>query len=173
MHLFLTGGKRSGKSTLLQRLLAGKKRIAGFYTLRTDAVEPGRYAVHLIQIGGSGTPNADNRLFFCGDPVSAECLARFDRLGCEALKGGPDVDWIVMDELGPHEEQAYRFQQAVLCTLDGDTPVLGVVQAAESAFLERIKRHPKVRLVTVTPENRDALPEQLAALLTLSERMKG
>ncbi|HML49232.1 MAG TPA: nucleoside-triphosphatase, partial [Clostridia bacterium] len=60
---------------------------------------------------------------------------------------------------GPHEERAPRFQRAVLRTLDGSTPVLGVVQDAKSAFLEQVKCHPKVELIAVTPENRDELAE--------------
>ncbi|HML49231.1 MAG TPA: hypothetical protein PKE04_21030, partial [Clostridia bacterium] len=95
MHLFLTGEKRAGKSALLQKLLVGQKRIAGFYTIRTDAVVPGRFALHLIRIGGNETPNADNLIFFCREPMNAECVARFERLGCDALKHGRDADCIV------------------------------------------------------------------------------
>ena len=71
-----------------------------------------------------------------------------DTAGCEVL---------VMDELGPHEEQAAAFRQAVLRALEGDVPVVGVLQQAESAFLHQVASHPNVRVVTVTEENRDAL----------------
>ena len=67
-----------------------------------------------------------------------------------------------MDELGPHEEQAAAFRQAVLRALDGDAPIIGVLQQAESAFLDRVAAHPGVRLITVTEENRDALRLWLA-----------
>ena len=64
---------------------------------------------------------------------------------------------LVMDELGPHEEQAAAFRQAVLRALDGDVPIIGVLQQAESAFLRQVAAHPNVRVITVTEENRDAL----------------
>lgn len=45
--------------------------------------------------------------------------------------------------------------------LDGDIPILGVLQQAESEFLHRIARHPQVTVLTVTEENRDALLPEL------------
>ena len=45
----------------------------------------------------------------------------------------------------------------VLRALEGDVPVVGVLQQAESAFLRQVASHPNVRVVTVTEENRDAL----------------
>ena len=68
---------------------------------------------------------------------------------------------IVMDELGPAEAAAQHFQAAVLAALDGEKPVCGVLQQADSAFLRRVAAHPRVRVVTVTEENRDALRHQL------------
>ena len=66
-----------------------------------------------------------------------------------------------MDELGPAEAAAQRFQTAVLAMLDGEKPVYGVLQQEDSAFLRRVAAHPRVRVVTVTKENRDALRHQL------------
>ena len=50
---------------------------------------------------------------------------------------------------------------AVLAALDGDKPVYGVLQQADSEFLGRVAAHPRVRVVTVTEENRDRLRQQL------------
>ena len=49
----------------------------------------------------------------------------------------------------------------MLAALDGEKPVYGVLQQADSAFLRRVAVHPRVRVVTVTEENRDALRQQL------------
>ena len=68
-----------------------------------------------------------------------------------------------MDELGPHEARAAVFRRAVLAALDGVVPILGVLQAAPSPFLEEVALHPQVRLIQVTAENRDD-PALLAAL---------
>ena len=57
--------------------------------------------------------------------------------------------------------QAAVFCGAVLAALDGDMPVLGVLQKADTAFLRAVAAHPRVRVVTVTEENRDRLRQEL------------
>ena len=77
-HLFLTGEKGVGKSTLVRHLLAGHTPC-GFRTVRVTGVMD-RPSVHLLPaVGGEAT--ADNLLFYCGeyDP------SRFDPLGTAAL----------------------------------------------------------------------------------------
>ena len=131
-HLFLTGDKGVGKSTLARCLLAGHTPC-GFRTV-------------------GGVPSAENLLFYCG----AYSCERFDTLGTAALRDR-DGDVLLMDELGPAESGAKKFCEAVLAALDGDLPVLGVLQKADTEFLRAVAGHPRVRLVTVTVENRDEL----------------
>ena len=114
-----------------------------------------RPSVHLLPAVG-GEAAADNLLFYCG-----ECdAARFDTLGTAALAQRYG-DVLLMDELGPAESQAAAFCGAVLAALDGDMPVLGVLQKADTAFLRAVASHPRVRVVTVTEENRDRLRQEL------------
>lgn len=144
-HIFLTGAKGVGKSTLVRRLLAeGSWRLGGFFTVKHEG------KVYLLQPGESPCP--DNFLFSCGEDAAP---TRFDILGCEALSVPCDV--ILMDELGPHESDAPAFQAAVFRALNGDTPVLGVLQKADSPFLRQIAAHPQVQLVEVTADNREEL----------------
>ena len=148
-HLFLTGEKGVGKSTLIDYLLTGRTPC-GFRTRRVEGVLS-RPSVHLLTVPDT-TPTADNLLFYCG----AFSPERFDTLGVAALENrGGDV--LLMDELGPAESGAEKFTAAVLAALDGELPVLGVLQQADTPFLRAVARHPRVRLVTVTPQNRDVL----------------
>ena len=145
-HLFLTGRKGVGKSTLLRAVLEGK-RLGGFFTRRITGIfeRP------------SIPPPPENLVCLCGERRTD----LFDRLGPAALADAADCDVIVMDELGPSEAAALEFQKAVLAALDGDKPVYGVLQQADSEFLGRVAAHPRVRVVTVTEENRDRLRQQL------------
>ncbi len=155
-HLFFTGRKGIGKSTLVRSVIAGK-RIGGFFTRRVEGVFD-RPSVHLLLAGTEEVPSAENFLFFCGGGADIE---RFERLGCAALAAAQGCELLVMDELGPHEAQAAVFRRAVLRALDGAIPVIGVLQQADSPFLSQVAAHPRVRLVTVTEENRDALREEI------------
>lgn len=148
-HLFLTGEKGVGKSTLIDYLLAGRTPC-GFRTRRVVGVLS-RPSVHLLTVPDT-TPTADNLLFYCG----AYSPERFDTLGVAALENRSG-DVLLMDELGPAESGAEKFTAAVLAALDGELPILGVLQQADTPFLRAVARHPRVRLVTVTPQNRDAL----------------
>ncbi len=152
-HVFLTGAKGVGKSTLLQKLLQEiPGTIGGFRTKRLNSFQPPAYTVHLLPPVGPCCPTADNLLFHCGQ-AEAGIATRFDRLGSAALSQSCNL--LVMDELGPHEAEAEGFRAAILSKLDGNTPILGVLQQAESDFLREIQCHPKVRLFPVNQENRN------------------
>lgn len=162
-HIFLTGPKQVGKTTLLRAALADfPGSVGGFYTLRTRAYLGNAWSVHLLRPGRGEALGPQNLLFVCG-AADGGTAARFDRLGTAALAEGAGRDVLLMDELGPHEARAAVFRQAVLAALDGVVPILGVLQAAPSPFLEEVALHPQVRLIQVTAENRDD-PALLAAL---------
>ena len=152
-HLFLTGRKGVGKSTLIRSLLAAESApLGGFFTVKHQG------GIYLLPAAGERAFTPENLLFYCGhggDP------RRFDDLGCAALADTAGCGLLMMDELGPHEAEAVRFQAAVFRALEGNIPILGVLQQAESEFLDRIARHPQVTVLTVTEENRDALLPEL------------
>lgn len=152
-HLFLTGPKGVGKSTLIRDFLDRETgRLGGFFTVKQQG------SVYLLRAGAGEAPDAENFLFRCGcggDP------GRFDALGCAALADTEGRSLLVMDELGPHEAQAVRFQAAVFRALEGGTPILGVLQQADSDFLRRVACHPQVTVLTVTEDNRGRLAAEL------------
>lgn len=161
-HLFFTGEKGVGKSTLVRAVLAAYRgSLGGFFTVKAGDVLPGETTVHLLRADRREVPCRENLLFCCGRRERST-LERFDRLGCAALAvSGPGL-W-VMDELGPHEARAAAFCRAVLDVLDGPVPVLGVLQRAEAPLLRQAAAHPRVRVVEVTRENRDGLARTLPA----------
>lgn len=163
-HLFLTGRKGVGKSTLVRKLLATYQgRLGGFFTVKTQCVVPGQTTVHLLRADRNEIPSRENLLFCCGRRDQS-AAGRFDVLGCAAL-AIPSPELWVMDELGPHEEQAADFCRVVEAILDGPVPVIGVLQQADAAFLRRVAAHPRVQVVEVTEENRDDLARRFAEKL--------
>lgn len=136
-HVFLTGRKQVGKSTLIRKELERYKK----------------------ENGEESAPSEENLLFICGSADRSRSDERFDRMGSrileESMRNGAEL--LIMDELGPNEAGALVFQEAVLRALDGEIPILGVLQEADSPFLKKVADHPKVRVIRVTEENRDAL----------------
>lgn len=159
-HLFLTGPKQVGKSTVLGKLLDGRDAALGGFRTRRVRVDGGADIYMLPPMGEDGYL-PENILFRRRNGKLQLDPADFDRMGGAMLEQSKGADLLLMDELGPTEVEAYGFQRAVLAALDGDVPVYGVLQQADSPFLDRIAAREDVCVITVTEENRDALPRQL------------
>ena len=170
MHIFLTGLRQVGKSTLLRRVLAEYPtlRLGGFRTV-TAADVPGAFgSVYIFPAAGPYVPGDDCRVAVRLGPSRGVRAypAVFEHRGVELLEGAENVDLILMDEIGFLEEDAARFSGRVMELLDGGTPVFGVVRGTEETPLLRfVRTHPKVRLIEVTEENRERLFPEVSALL--------
>lgn len=159
MHLFLTGPKQIGKSTALRRLLEGRDiSVGGFRTVRIRLTDGA--SIHMVPPQETEFTD-ENRIFSRRRGVLHINPEDFDRIGCGLLSDSQHHDLVLMDELGPAEADSAKFRQAVLDTLDGHVPVYGILQVADSPFLDAIARRPDVQVVTVTEENRDELPLEL------------
>lgn len=163
MHLFVTGEVQIGKSTVLRKVVrALGVPVRGFQTYFIgDRRGPGR-ALYMAETGDAQEAD-DARVVarFAGSKPTAY-PERFDAIGCALLLRARQGDGvIVMDECGRLERDARLFQRAILGTLDGTKPVLGVVAQNGNEWTERILAHPNVQVFTVTSENRDELPAAL------------
>lgn len=166
-HLFLTGDRQVGKSTLLNKWLAQiDVSMSGFYT-RKCISEDGHLFVHMLAAGREDRPTSDNILFDCRERDLAAASERFNQLGCPLLHQAENTQLIMMDEIGIMEEQAGLFREAVLHTLDGGIPVIGVLreECTDPPLIRSIKNHPDVQIIEVTKENRDELALSLPDIL--------
>lgn len=169
-HIFLTGKVQVGKSTIIRRLLSSEvcagKTLGGFRT-----VNLGRY-VYIM--GADQTISQCSEKNICGYRYMDRCNVDsypevFDGLGCSLLENTDRADIIVMDELGFLESKARLFQRRILEILDGDTPVIGVIKPKRSEFLDRVREHPQVTVLEITPENRR---ERLKSICSSAEWMR-
>jgi nucleoside-triphosphatase len=160
-NLLLTGHPGVGKTTVLRRALERLAvRAGGFYT---EEIREGghRRGFAIVTTGGRRAVLAHV------DLSSPHAVGRY-RVSVEAiesvavpalLEAVRTADVVVVDEIARMELCSPRFAEAVRAALDGARPVLGVIQTARLPFLEEVRRRPDVRLVEVTPANRDTLPE--------------
>lgn len=166
-HLFLTGEIQVGKSTLIGKLLNAcpTLRAGGFRTVWSEPRQAPKNRLHIVPAFGE-TELTEENCVGLRDHVThckVDNSQVYDKVGTALLRDAENWDLIVMDEIGCGENEALQFQAAVLTLLDGDTPIIGVVQARAGRLPDQIRRHPRVRLLTVTEENRDALAEELIA----------
>lgn len=148
-----------GKTTLVQKVIAQMRsvRIAGFYTAE-------------IQRGGT-------RLGFELQGLNGKrgVLAHVDidsphRVGKYGVDTGgfeeflealgllnPEVELVVIDEIGKMELFSKRFRSLVCETLNSGRQVLATIPLKGSEFIRGIKQREDVRIFEVTPGNRDSL----------------
>ena len=172
-HLFLTGGIQTGKSTLLSRWLSRIDcRIGGFYTRKVPENE--HVYVRIFPAYPYAKPVDDNRLFDTLHKDALDSDKQFNTVGCSMLEDSRGAELIVMDEIGYKEDTASAFCEAVLRTLDGTVPVIGVLrkrtpdrtaEALSGALTEIIRSRSDVTVLEVTEANRDELALSLPDIL--------
>lgn len=170
MHTLIIGARQIGKSTLIRRVLKELGRpVFGFETKKEEALsgQDGRSPMYIYPAGGERTQSAANLAgYCCGGRRPEVFLSAFDRFAPQ-LSDAPDGHIVVMDEIGLMETGSALFCQAIMRLLDGDAPVIAAVKDKSSPFLDAVKRHPNCRCFTITEENRDTLPEEVAAFVRL------
>jgi len=164
MHIFLTGEIQIGKSTVIAKTLSLLAVITGgfktYFGLDREAPDKWLYMNPASEPKNFTAENAVVQFSEGGPPQVL--TDKFDTYGVELLRSArTDATLILMDECGSLERDAFLFQKEVLDTLEGRTPVLGVVKLASTGWVDQIRNHSKVKLITVTRENRDALPPLL------------
>lgn len=170
-HIFLTGEKQVGKSTLWRKVLAQSGITpSGFQTLEYLVNNSFRgYRLHCLgpvpEQFGNDVPISVFLRRKCHLPVPES----FNLYGSELLRLAREQGgYIMMDELGIFEKDASAFRQAVVDCLNSDCHVLGVLQKADDPYLDAILNRSDVLVFTVTKENRDTLVQPLLeALLQL------
>ena len=109
-HIFYTGPRGIGKSTLLQKRLAQFQGVfAGFRTVKVPCGDS--FSVHMLPVDKKEMP-AEENLLFCRDEKRAyeQNALRFNAIGCRLLADIEGAELIVMDELGSAESAAKEFQ---------------------------------------------------------------
>ena len=171
MHVFLTGDIQVGKSTLASKVLAamGDVRLGGFRTVTVADRSDAFGSLYLVPAAAEHPVcGDDNRVGIRrGHGRGTEGFPEvFDRAGTEVLSDAENCDLILMDEIGKLESESPAFLGRIAALLDGDVPILGVLRKeGETPQQKLVRSHPKVRLIEVTEQNRDALAAEITALL--------
>ncbi len=170
LNQLLTGPPRVGKTTAIERaadtledrgfrlggvtapaLRSGGERV-GF---RLIDLRSGESAVMAHVDSGDG-PSVGKYT------VDIEAVDRIASLAFE--RGFAAVDAVVIDEIAPMEVHSQAFTDGVVGALDAWVPLIGAIHRSDRGFFGSVKARDDVEVLTVTPDNRDALPERLATV---------
>ncbi len=159
-HLFLTGDKQVGKSTLLRRLIEARGLDCAGFETQAFCLNGERRGFTLH--GRVDMPPYQNDCICCArieEKRAVPVLPVFEENGVLILKRSlaSPAPYILMDELGRLERQAEGFIAQIEACLDSKKRVLGVLQKCGSEHVARIAKRDDVTVLTVTQENRQAL----------------
>ena len=160
-HIFLTGEIQVGKSTIIKKYLDAhpELRVGGFRTVWKSRWSEEKSSFHIVPAKEDVPLTEENCVGIRGgrwpNRIRENYPDVYDIVGVRLLETSKDCDLILMDEIGPGENDAVEFHRAVLELLDGDIPILGVVQQKPGVLPDLVRAHPNVRVIAVTTENRD------------------
>ncbi|MDR3282893.1 MAG: NTPase [Candidatus Methanoplasma sp.] len=94
-------------------------------------------------------------------------LSKFEEIGIVAIRTAcKQCDIIVIDEVGKMEVESPAFIDAVKEALDADKPmILTLHKKSRNPLLQDIRRRDDVRILEVTPTNRNLLPHKIVRLM--------
>lgn len=164
--ILLTGPPRSGKTTIIQKVVAAfPGQATGFYTreVREQGV---RLGFEIVTLNGQAAmlSHVDfPKPYRVGKyGVNLESL---HRVGLPALEVKPGIDLVVVDEVGKMECLSPQFLQVMERLWAQPVPLLITVAEKGGGYMQAIKEKSDKILITVTAENRDGLPSRILPLL--------
>lgn len=162
VKILLWGVPGCGKSTLVERVLAGLRRPArGFIT--KEIRESGRRLGFSIQTLDQRKGILAHRELPGPMRVGryGVTLEDLESLAVPAISSCEPGTVLIIDEIGKMECLSSAFQQAVTRALEGPCEVLVTLGTGSHPFLRWVRNHREVLLVQVTFSNRDALVGQI------------
>ena len=168
MHALIVGQRGVGKSARIRRVLKELNMpLFGFETKKEAGLaemelgEP----VYIYEAGKPHIQGEENLVGYCGKKDREQFRRTFEWFAPRLREEIPEDSIVLLDELGIMESEAADFCGAVLSLLDGDNPVIAAVKPKDTAFLQAVRGHEKCRCFYITPENREALFEEVLAFM--------
>ncbi len=167
MNILLTGLPKSGKTTLIKKIVVElKSPIAGFFT--SHILQEGRrVGFNLITFSGKSGILAHHNFpsaYRVGEyKVNLKDL---EEIGVKEIEEAISTDKIIIiDEIGKMEMFSKKFVAAVGRALDSENKVLGTIIYNPHHQADKLKERKDVELITVTQDNRECLAEEIVKKL--------
>ncbi len=164
-NILLTSRPGMGKTTVLIKLSQLlKNEAAGFYT-REIRQHNRRQGFEIVSLKGKSKvlahvdfPSSRYRVSKYG--VKPENLEEFLAEIKEVLDN-KESKCLLIDEIGKMELFNEKFKERVEEAVDSRLPVIATIMSKKDPFCDALKKRPDVKVIEVTGDNRDDLPQYL------------
>ena len=156
-NILVTGPPRSGKSTLIEKVVQRISRPAtGFFT--QELREKGRrvgFSITTIEGKTGVLAHQSIRSTFKVGKYGVN-LEDLDQIAVPSMLPSTPDQIVVVDEIGKMECFSGLFKATLLKALSSDNLVIGSVAIKGDRFIQSIKQRDDVSLVSITEKTRDA-----------------
>jgi nucleoside-triphosphatase len=166
-RILLEARPGAGKTTVARRLVRVLHdrglSVSGF---TTEEIREGRRRIGFRVESVSGKSAVLAHVDLPGPPRVGKYgvdLPAFERVALPSMDDRAAV--IVIDELGKMELASDQFTEAVSALFDRDLPIVATVHTFTHPFTDALKKRREIRVIRISLQNRDALPEQLAEMV--------
>ncbi|MEJ8554241.1 nucleoside-triphosphatase [Tepidibacter sp. Z1-5] len=158
-NIFITAPRGYGKTTALKKTIGLiDKQVSGFEVGKKFMTDSKEFYICDIE-------NTSYNCLIAYSKSNSKPVANiegFENHGCEILKKAiSSENIIIMDEIGFLEENAPKFKQSVIDSLNSSNIVIGVLKKFNGEFINYIKSRDDVLVLELTLENRDDIPNQI------------
>ncbi len=166
--LLLTGRPGVGKTTVIKKVArALGSEAGGFYTEEIRDSRRQRVGFRLVTLGGEEAVMAHVDLRDGGRPQVSRYgvdIEAIDQVGVRALRDAMDAGKvIIVDEIGKMELFSQAFRDAVRAGVEREGTLVGTVMQGSHPWVDDLKARDNVSIWEVTKENRENLPNEIAA----------
>ena len=156
-NVLVTGPPRSGKSTLIEKVVQSINRPAtGFFT--QELREKGRrvgFSITTLQGKTGVLAHQSIRSRFRVGKYGVN-LEELDQIAVPSMLPSSLDQIVVVDEIGKMECFSRLFKETLIKVLSSDNLVIGSVAIKGDRFIQSIKERDDVSLVFITEKTRDA-----------------
>lgn len=173
MNVLLTGTPGVGKTTVVKKVVSRLSGfVGGFYS--EEITEAGkRVGFRIVTVDGRtgvlAHKSAEGTFFMYDTKTKYYINLRdLEWIGVQSiLEAIKSASIIVIDEIGHMELFSDKFRDAVEQAVESDKTVFATISKYGGPFEEHLKERPDSKVVEVTLENRDKLPDKVFEMMRL------
>ena len=159
-NILLTGPPRSGKSTLIEKVVKKIKRPATGFLTRELRKQDKRVGFLIETIDGkTGLLAHQNIKSNCRVGKYKVNLEDLEQIAVPSMLPSSSDQIVVVDEIGKMECFSRLFRETLLRVLSSQNQVIGSIAIKGDRFIQKIKNRDDVALVSITEKTRDAALE--------------
>ena len=166
-NILITGKPKSGKSTLLQKIIKTIPNKIGFVT--PEIRENGERVGFTIETSDGGKFTLAHVNFETPHKVSKYFvdIPSFEK-GIEVISNFNDSHFLYIDEIGQAQLFSDNFKDLVLNYFNSSNKCLVTLTCVyEDGFISEIKKRDDVTIIEITPENREEQEKNIIRLIAL------